>query len=161
MQKPFSTREVMIRKGIRPWVATAALLGAVIVTVLRTRRLIVNGNSMLPGLFPGDRVLVIPARRIRPGDVVALRPPETLDSANRLLIKRVAAVGEPKGTVTVMGDNRSASTDSRDFGPVPRRAVMGRAVYRYAPPGREGRVRRILPLDACRGSVADTIDSDG
>ena len=69
-----------------------------------------------------------------------------MEEAGRLVVKRVAAVDDPKGTVTVLGDNRSASTDSRDFGPVPRRAVVGRAVYRYAPPGREGLLRRILAI---------------
>jgi type IV secretory pathway protease TraF len=42
--------------------------------------------------------------------------------------------------VLVEGDNRSSSTDSRHFGPVDRRAVLGRAVYRYGPPGRSGRL---------------------
>jgi len=38
----------------------------------------------------------------------------------------------------VRGDNPDASTDSRVFGPVRRRAVIGRAVYRYWPPARRG-----------------------
>jgi len=33
----------------------------------------------------------------------------------------------------MMGDNRSASTDSRSFGPVPEENVVGRAVYRIWP----------------------------
>ena len=118
------------------------MTAAVAVALVRTRRLIVIGNSMLPGLFPGDRVLVIPTRRVRPGDVVAVFHPT---NPARLLVKRVAAVDRAAGTVTVVGDNPGASTDSREFGPVPRRCVVGRAVYRYAPPGREARLRRAPP----------------
>ncbi|MEX1021669.1 MAG: signal peptidase I [Dehalococcoidia bacterium] len=48
----------------------------------------------------------------------------------------------------VLGDHRGESTDSRDFGPVRRDAILGTAVYRYWPPGRAGRVdvpeRRLL-----------------
>jgi signal peptidase I len=44
----------------------------------------------------------------------------------------------PAGTVFVMGDNRGISEDSRDFGAVPRRDVIGRAVARLWPPGRWG-----------------------
>jgi len=54
----------------------------------------------------------------------------------RLMVKRVAAVDV--GVVTVAGDDPSASTDSRQFGPVPRALVRGRVVYRYAPPDRVG-----------------------
>jgi len=46
---------------------------------------------------------------------------------------RVAA-----GTVFLMGDNRGVSEDSRDFGAVPVRDVIGRAVARLWPPGRWG-----------------------
>ena len=39
----------------------------------------------------------------------------------------------------VLGDNRARSTDSRAFGPLRRRDIVGRAWYRYAPRGRAGR----------------------
>jgi signal peptidase I len=44
----------------------------------------------------------------------------------------------PAGTVFVMGDNRGISEDSRDFGAVATRDVIGRAVARLWPPGRWG-----------------------
>ena len=50
------------------------------------------------------------------------------------MVKRVASVDA--GGVTVVGDNPTASTDSRRFGPL--RAVVGRPVYRYHPAERAG-----------------------
>ena len=44
--------------------------------------------------------------------------------------------------VTVLGDNSGASTDSRCFGPVDRRELRGRAIYRYWPENRRGRLTR-------------------
>lgn len=44
----------------------------------------------------------------------------------------------PPFTVFVMGDNRSASRDSRVFGPVPLEQIVGRAVFRYWPPSQVG-----------------------
>ena len=93
---------------------------------------VVDGESMRPALEPGDRLLVV---RLAPrvGDVVAF------DHAGRRMVKRVAAITSD-GEVTVRGDNAAASTDSRAFGPVARSAIVGRAVYRYAPAARSGRV---------------------
>ena len=97
------------------------------------RLVVVEGDSMRPALAPGDRLLVL-GLPVRVGDVVAVR----LDG--RTMVKRVAALGEDD--LEVRGDNPAASTDSRVFGPVPHAAVLGRAVYRYAPAARAGRLRQ-------------------
>jgi signal peptidase I len=41
----------------------------------------------------------------------------------------------PKGMLFVMGDNRTGSSDSRVFGPIPESSVVGRAVVRFWPLG--------------------------
>jgi len=130
-----------------PWrqVLGLAVLVAGAVAAARynpVRRVEVVGSSMVPALLPGDRLLVVrlPWRSPlgpRAGHVVALHDPRRSD---RILIKRVRAVDATRGTLEVEGDAREFSTDSRSFGPVPRSAVVGRALYRYAPPGRNGPV---------------------
>ena len=94
---------------------------------------------MAPALVPGDRLLVMPLWRPRVGDIVAV--PDPRDS-RRLLVKRVVAADRRRRTLRVEGDNRTASTDSRTFGPVSCDEVLGRAVYRYFPSWRAGRVHR-------------------
>ena len=39
----------------------------------------------------------------------------------------------PDGALFVMGDHRSASADSREFGPIDSSTVLGRALLRYWP----------------------------
>ncbi len=119
---------------------------------IAVRRVEVSGESMAPALLPGDRLLVVAPplalRRLRRGDVVALRDPRR---PSRVVVKRVAAL--PGEAVTcdgavltagdgwvVLGDNLPASTDSRVFGPVPRHLVLGRCVLRYLPEQRRGRL---------------------
>jgi signal peptidase I len=115
--------------------ALAVVVG-VVAGIIGPRRVVVEGPSMEPTLRDGDRLLVV--RRPGPGlgRIVALEDPR---GGGRLLLKRVVAV--LGGRIVVEGDNAALSTDSRAFGPVDRRAIVGRAVYRYFPPSRAGRLR--------------------
>lgn len=93
---------------------------------------------MAPGLVPGDRLLAVRSAHYAVGDVVVVPDPRL---PRRLLVKRLAGRAGA-GAVLVLGDNPSASTDSRALGPVAEAAITGRCVYRYAPPTRVGRLRR-------------------
>lgn len=88
---------------------------------------------MEPALSGGDRLLVIPLRRLQRGDIVAARDPR---QPARVIVKRVAGIDS--GAVELRGDNAPHSTDSRHFGWVARPLVIGRAVYRYHPIDRAG-----------------------
>jgi nickel-type superoxide dismutase maturation protease len=120
--------------------ATLGIVGLVIAILAAAglrprlfRRVRVAGDSMLPAFRAGDRLVCGPPAWIRPGTVVAVKDPRAPD---RLMVKRVHAVGPT--WIEVRGDNPQASTDTRQFGPVPRSRLVGRIVYRYGPPGRTG-----------------------
>jgi nickel-type superoxide dismutase maturation protease len=105
-------------------------------SLLPLQRVRVADTSMQPALQPGDRLLVNRWSRPRPGDIVVFRDPE---STKRLLIKRLNGF-TPDGRALVRGDNANVSRDSRHFGAVPVAAIVGRAVYRYLPGARRGRL---------------------
>jgi signal peptidase I len=44
----------------------------------------------------------------------------------------------PRGDYYMMGDNRPDSEDSRFWGPVPRKWIIGKAFFTYWPPDRVG-----------------------
>lgn len=123
-----------------------ALVGAALVARRWIDVVEVRGRSMAPALQSGDRLLVVRALRSpRVGDVVLARDPR---DAGRELVKRVADV-TPSGVV-LHGDNPSLSTDTRTFGPLPRHGVQWRAVARYWPPGRAGRLPVVLGFSRSR-----------
>jgi signal peptidase I len=57
----------------------------------------------------------------------------------RLVVKRVRSI--TGDAVSIEGDHRDGSTDSRDYGPIPSGSIVGQPVLRYAPLRRFGRVR--------------------
>jgi nickel-type superoxide dismutase maturation protease len=91
---------------------------------------------MRPVVQPGDRLLVGRWLPARPGDLVVFRDPE---QHSAFILKRVTSVAA-NGDLVVCGDNPNVSRDSRHFGPVPCRLVIGRVVYRYLPAARRGRL---------------------
>ena len=124
-----------MRRSARHYPGAVAVVAACLLSVGRRplRRVEVTGDSMLPSLRPGDRLLVLRHGHYRAGDIVAVADPR---AQPRTMVKRVAARG-PQG-VTVLGDNAAASTDSRTLGPLVQAAIRGRAVYRYFPDSRRG-----------------------
>ncbi len=91
----------------------------------------VEGESMRPALSPGERVVVNRTSywlsEPRPGDLVVVRDPRERE---RLLVKRIdRPAGD--GAWLVAGDNRQESTDSRQFGPVARKLILGKVWFRY------------------------------
>lgn len=133
-------------------VSLLLILGFVIFFKENFNSVIVSGPSMLPTLKSGERVwashaywLVGP---IRHKDIVVIK---AADASTGYIIKRVAFMaGEtvdwynspkswkltdgpyvvPKDCIYVLGDNREVSEDSRIFGPIEEKNVLGKVVVR-------------------------------
>lgn len=89
----------------------------------RRRLLRIAGGSMAPALPAGSLAWWEPlgARAPAPGDLVLVRHPYR---RNLRLVKRVAC-RQADGGLYLLGDEPAASTDSRHFGAVPRRHILG------------------------------------
>lgn len=60
-------------------------------------------------------------------------------------IKEGVPILVPQGFVFVMGDNRTHSSDSREFGPILVKSIIGHVFYRYYPVNKTGVVKNPLP----------------
>jgi nickel-type superoxide dismutase maturation protease len=122
------------------------LAGAAVIARRQLDAVVVVGESMLPELRPGDRLVVeswtFARRTPRAGEVVLAADPRR---PQRELIKRIASVDASGGWVQVAGDAADASTDSRVFGALPTAGLRWRAVLRYWPADRIGLIRRQQP----------------
>ncbi len=116
-----------------------------VVAFVRAKRFVVRGESMLPTILPGERVLVDTLayrfdRLPEAGDVVLAMHSERPGLA---MLKRVGgAPGDDVGgrmlgedEYWLVGDAPEFSTDSRQLGPVRSGDVVGRAWVVYWPPG--------------------------
>ena len=84
---------------------------------------------------PGDDIEVRDGQLLRNGDPV-LEPwrSEAMDYS-------FGPITVPEGELLVLGDNRNASLDSHVWGPLPRKEVIGTALFRYWPLRRVGAIR--------------------
>lgn len=82
----------------------------------------VVGRSMSPKLKPGQLLLITRIyRRLRPGQVIVF------NHYGREKVKRIERVVDNR--VFVIGDNLNFSTDSRHFGWITTKEIIGRVVW--------------------------------
>jgi phage repressor protein C with HTH and peptisase S24 domain len=88
--------------------------------LLVVRRVV--GKSMTPTLQPGQIVIGVRPRTLRIGQIVVVQ------HENTEKIKRITKLGPDR--VFLSGDNPYYSTDSRDFGWLPREYVIAAILWR-------------------------------
>ncbi|HEY8559667.1 MAG TPA: nickel-type superoxide dismutase maturation protease [Pyrinomonadaceae bacterium] len=89
----------------------------------------VAGDSMRPTLKEGELVLMNPHAALRIGDIVVARHPF---KKSVRLIKRIAEI-LPGERYVLLSDNLEESADSRQFGAIPAKDILGRVEARVKP----------------------------
>ena len=86
--------------------------------------------------MPGDRIRIVNGHVFRNG--VREHDPYSVACHGVAACNLSETIKVPAGEYYMMGDNRPDSDDSRYWGPVPRKWIIGQAVLTYWPPGRLG-----------------------
>lgn len=99
------------------------------ILVLKFEIIVASGESMLPTIEDGDFLLIYKSKRIKYNDiyVIDLYIPNTY---HNLVVKRItdsktALLGE---LIWIEGDNKSKSYDSRMFGYIESKYIVGRVI---------------------------------
>lgn len=87
----------------------------------------VLGKSMEPLICEGQSLLVsfLPYffRKPKAGEIIVLRSPKD----KRYVVKRIQKI--EKDRYFVVGDNKDKSTDSREFGLITKKDIVGKVIY--------------------------------
>ncbi len=87
----------------------------------------ISGDSLYPDYQEGDFVLVIKIpfflNRLKRGDVIVFQ-----HNPHEKFIKMIESLEPESGQIRVVGLNL-LSADSRQFGPIPRSAVIGKVIW--------------------------------
>ncbi len=81
---------------------------------------------MKPTYRPGSILIIINSKLyqiIQKGDVIVLKDPRN----NKLILKRINKIEDKK--YFVLGDNKNESTDSRVFGYITRKNIIGKVIF--------------------------------
>ena len=93
-------------------------------------RFVVSGKSMEPKFYDGDKLLVsekfYKLRKPHVGDAVVIKDPRD----KRLILKRIESIEGKK--YFMRGDNIEWSTDSRAFGTITQKSIVGKVILRYS-----------------------------
>lgn len=92
----------------------------------KRRGFVVEGDSMLPILKNGDGILIDQDAKFGVGDIVLSKHPF---KKSITLLKRISEIDQ-NGNYFLVGDNPSESTDSRTFGALSAKHILGKAVCR-------------------------------
>ena len=83
----------------------------------------IEETSMSPYLKPGDIVIILKSKNIENNNVVVF------DRSGDYFVKRVKKVKDNK--VFLEGDNKKESIDSRKFGWLDKKDIIGKIVYKF------------------------------
>lgn len=86
----------------------------------------IEGASMEPTYRDGDWLIVARGGSHKPDDCVVI---ERQERPGIFLIKRLIRIDGAK--YWVEGDNKTASTDSRQWGALERNEIIGKVLFRY------------------------------
>ena len=89
----------------------------------------IEGESMFPALKEGDLVLINPHAELEIGDIVLAQHPF---KQSVRIIKRIAEI-LPGEKYILLGDNLPESSDSRSFGAIAARDILGKAEAKIKP----------------------------
>jgi nickel-type superoxide dismutase maturation protease len=93
-----------------------------------SQRCRVEGDSMLPTLKHGEEVIVKSCETFQIGDIVFAKHPY---KKSVKMIKRIEKIST-SGKLFLVGDNPSESTDSRSFGEISAKEIIGKVVCRLS-----------------------------
>jgi len=93
---------------------------------------------------PGDRVMILDGRVYLNGQVLdqSFLPSDFVTDSGSFLMEGVEVV-IPENQYLCFGDNRSHSRDGREFGPIDKSLIVGKAFFKYWPVGSVGLVPKV------------------